>query len=71
MVENLPSFDQVKDKAKQTRNIPVIKHLYPYQSPENAIVALDNIIDNGKVRVSFCTMLIDPLTGSFKILVLL
>ena len=53
MAEKFANLDQIKDKAKRTRNIPVIKHLYPYQSPEYAIVALDNIIDNGKVRVFF------------------
>jgi hypothetical protein len=50
---NLPTFDQVNDKAKSYKTVPVIKNLYLWQSFEHATVALNNIIDDGKVRVSF------------------
>jgi hypothetical protein len=52
-LKKLPIFGQVKDKAKTYKTVPVIKNLYLWQSFEHATVALDNIIDDGKVRVSF------------------
>ena len=52
-LKNLPTFGQVKDKAKRYKTVPVIKNLYLWQSFEHATVALDNIIDGGKVRVDF------------------